>query len=101
MSLASTLTRYIRHRTWDIPTFDVFGSKPSKMSNVGMSHVRCRMYRVRVEVLYGILSGILLTLSLPKPDLYPLAWVALIPLLCVILRDPNPRAVALVSYIAG
>src|SRR5207249_1989915 len=57
--------------------------------------------RVRVEVLYGILSGVLLTLSLPKPDLYPLAWIGLVPLLLVILRDPNPRPVALVSYIAG
>jgi len=57
--------------------------------------------RVSVEVLYGILSGLLLTLSLPKPDLYPLAWIAFVPLLFVILRDPNPRRVALISYIAG
>jgi apolipoprotein N-acyltransferase len=57
--------------------------------------------RVRVEVLYAVLSGILLTLSLPKPDLYPLAWIALIPWLFVILSESNPRRVAGVSYIAG
>jgi apolipoprotein N-acyltransferase len=57
--------------------------------------------RVRAAVLYGIISGLLLTLSLPKPDLYPLAWIALVPLLSVILRESNIRRLALTSYIAG
>jgi apolipoprotein N-acyltransferase len=57
--------------------------------------------RVRVEVLYGILSGLLLTLSLPKPDFYPLAWIALVPWLYAILREPNRRPVAIFSWVAG
>jgi apolipoprotein N-acyltransferase len=33
--------------------------------------------------------------------LYPLAWIALVPLFGVILSEPNLRRVAVVSYIAG
>src|SRR2546422_8473412 len=39
-----------------------------------------------IPILAGAVSGLLLTLSLPKPDLYPLAWIALVPLLFVIAR---------------
>ena len=57
--------------------------------------------RVRVAVLYGVLSGALLVLSLPKPDLYPLAWIALVPLLFVVVRQSAPRPIAAASYAAG
>src|SRR5437667_4289108 len=38
--------KYMGHRTWDIPTFDIVRARSSfpKMSNVGMSHVRSQMH---------------------------------------------------------
>src|SRR5881296_1820265 len=48
----------------------------------------------------GIVSGILLVLSLPKPDLYPLAWVALVPWLYVI-SSATLHEVVTVAYAAG
>lgn len=39
-------------------------------------------------LLWGLLSGVVLALSFPRPDLAPLAWVGLIPLLLVMPRRP-------------
>ncbi len=47
-----------------------------------------------------LLSGILLALSFPKPDISVLAWVALIPLLYSI-RDKSPRQSFKEGFIAG
>src|SRR5215468_10241365 len=52
-------------------------------------------------ILFGVSSGLLLVLSLPKPDLYPLAWIALTPLLFAIARAGNWRRAAVASYAAG
>src|SRR5437899_10451455 len=49
----------------------------------------------------GIVSGILLVLSLPKPDLYPLAWIALTPWLYVMSGVPTLRHTLVVAYSAG
>jgi apolipoprotein N-acyltransferase len=49
----------------------------------------------------GALSGLLLVLSLPKPDLYPLAWIALVPLLLLLSAARTWREAALPSYFAG
>src|SRR5947209_4933325 len=49
----------------------------------------------------GIASGILLVLSLPKPDLYPLAWIALTPWLYVIASGSTLRRMFAASYAAG
>jgi apolipoprotein N-acyltransferase len=49
----------------------------------------------------GALTGALLVLSLPKPDLYPLAWLALVPLLIVIGRAKSAAQVVISSYVAG
>ena len=57
--------------------------------------------RMRVAVLCGVLSGTLLVLSLPKPDLYPFAWVALVPLLFVIARKGNAKRAAAGAYATG
>jgi apolipoprotein N-acyltransferase len=43
----------------------------------------------------------LLVLSLPKPDLYPLAWIALVPLLLVLASGNSVPHVIASSYIAG
>lgn len=48
-----------------------------------------------------MLAGLLLVLSLPKPDLYALAWVALVPLFFSMIRATNWRGAALSCYIAG
>jgi apolipoprotein N-acyltransferase len=42
-----------------------------------------------------------MVLSLPKPDLYPLAWFALIPLLVAIARAATYSEAALAGYAAG
>jgi apolipoprotein N-acyltransferase len=54
-----------------------------------------------IAVICGIVSGVLLVLSLPKPDLYPLAWLALIPWLYVIGSRPAVRQTVYASYAAG
>lgn len=40
-------------------------------------------------------------LSLPKPDLYPLAWIALVPLLYTLTRAITWKPAAICSYAAG
>jgi apolipoprotein N-acyltransferase len=55
----------------------------------------------RTVVPMGALSGALLVLSLPKPDLYPLAWIALVPLLYLIGGTQSVSAVMISSYVAG
>ena len=57
--------------------------------------------RATVFVPLSLLSGALLVLSLPKPDLYPLAWFAFVPLILVLARAASFRAAALASYITG
>jgi apolipoprotein N-acyltransferase len=52
-------------------------------------------------LLAGALSGGLLVLSLPKPDLYPLAWIALIPWLYVVASGKALRPTLAASYAAG
>jgi apolipoprotein N-acyltransferase len=49
----------------------------------------------------GGASGLLLVLSLPKPDLYPLAWIALVPVLYALARAHSWVQAASVSYAAG
>jgi len=55
---------------------------------------------MKSTILLAALSGLLLVLSLPKPDFYPLAWIALVPLLYVIARATTAHVV-LASYISG
>src|SRR5215467_11053449 len=51
--------------------------------------------------LLSVLSGALLVLSLPKPDLYPLAWIALVPLFFVVATARSVTQTVLGSYLAG
>jgi apolipoprotein N-acyltransferase len=44
---------------------------------------------------------LLLVLSLPKPDLYPLAWFALVPLLIVLANTASLNQALLSAYVAG
>lgn len=46
------------------------------------------MVRIDKTLLVAALSGGLLALSFPRPDFYPLAWVALVPLLLVMEKRP-------------
>ncbi len=46
------------------------------------------MLRIDKTLLIAAFSGWLLALSFPRPDFYPLAWVALVPLLLVMDRRP-------------
>jgi apolipoprotein N-acyltransferase len=54
-----------------------------------------------IPIVYGIVTGVLLVLSLPKPDFYPLVWIALAPLLFAIARQNAPLKVVFSSYAAG
>jgi apolipoprotein N-acyltransferase len=51
--------------------------------------------------LFGAVSGLLLVLSLPKPDLHLLAWIALVPLLAALARATSWRQAAGAGYVAG
>ncbi len=51
-------------------------------------------------MIFAILSGILLALSMPGPDLGALAWIALIPLFWA-LRGKEPKEAFRLSFIAG
>jgi len=53
------------------------------------------------NISFGLISGTLLVLSLPKPDLYPLAWIALVPLLFATANATTAREVFIASYVAG
>jgi apolipoprotein N-acyltransferase len=54
----------------------------------------------RASIPVGAVTGILLVLSLPKPDLYPVAWIALVPLLWFIATNTISQTI-LASYVAG
>ncbi|HKY30416.1 MAG TPA: apolipoprotein N-acyltransferase [Pyrinomonadaceae bacterium] len=49
----------------------------------------------------AIASAILLILSFPRFNFWPLAWVALVPLLVVLARKPDARRAFLLGWIAG
>ena len=53
------------------------------------------------ELATPIGSGLLLILSFPDYNLWPLAWVALVPLLVLIARQPSPRRSFLRGWVFG
>src|SRR5262245_21322768 len=55
----------------------------------------------RTSIPLGALSGALLVLSLPKPDLCLLAWVARVPLLFTVAQAATASEAFLASYVAG
>src|SRR5438552_16125381 len=63
--------------------------------------------RVRVEAsaitdaALALFSALLLVISFPDFNLWPLAWVALVPLLVVIARKPAPRRAFLLGWLTG
>lgn len=46
-------------------------------------------------------TALLLILSFPNFEFYPLAWIALVPLLVVIARQPSPRRAFLLGWLTG
>jgi apolipoprotein N-acyltransferase len=57
--------------------------------------------RLTTRLVSGAFSGALLVLSLPKPDLYFLSWIALLPLLVALHGVAGRREAALVGYASG
>ena len=53
------------------------------------------------SILIPAAAGVLLVLSLPKPDLYPLAWIALVPLLIGIAKTTTVKETVIAAYVAG
>jgi apolipoprotein N-acyltransferase len=55
----------------------------------------------RVEAALAVLSSVLLILSFPDFDLWPLAWVGLVPLLLAVARKPQPRIAFVLGWMTG
>ncbi|MGA9996018.1 MAG: apolipoprotein N-acyltransferase [Pyrinomonadaceae bacterium] len=53
------------------------------------------------EVGLALLSALLLILSFPDFNLWPLAWVALVPLFLAVVRRPNIHTAFLLGWISG
>lgn len=49
----------------------------------------------------AVVSGLILVLALPKPDLYYLGWVALVPLLLTLSENKKRGTAVLLGYVAG
>ncbi|HXE75452.1 MAG TPA: apolipoprotein N-acyltransferase [Candidatus Xenobia bacterium] len=56
---------------------------------------------LRYPTVYALLSGVLLVLSFPRPQLSLLAWVALAPLLVVLMQNRARWRLFLYGYVAG
>ncbi|HEX8749440.1 MAG TPA: apolipoprotein N-acyltransferase [Pyrinomonadaceae bacterium] len=55
----------------------------------------------RVETALALLSSLLLILSFPDFNLWPLAWIALIPLLIIVARRPEAPRSFLLGWLMG
>jgi apolipoprotein N-acyltransferase len=55
---------------------------------------------MRAAWFWSVLSGVLLTVGFPRAGLFPLSWVALIPLLLAV-RDRTPRRALALGYVCG
>ena len=53
------------------------------------------------NTILAILSGILLVLSHPSFNLFPLAWIGLVPLLLAVMSVPNAKSAFRIGYISG
>ncbi len=53
------------------------------------------------NTILAVLSGILLVLSHPSFNLFPLAWVGLVPLLIAVRSVPNAKSAIRIGYISG
>ena len=56
---------------------------------------------LRRAILYAVLSGILIVLSLPHFDLWPLSWIAFVPLLIAIQKVDKLKSVFFLGLITG
>lgn len=56
---------------------------------------------VGLRLLLSAMSGCLITLSLPKPDIHQFAWICLVPLLIAIQQSYRWKEAAVHGYIAG
>ncbi len=54
-----------------------------------------------IETATAIISAILLVVSFPDFNLWPLAWVALVPLLVVVARKPQPGRCFILGWLFG
>lgn len=55
----------------------------------------------RTEWIAAGVTTLLLILAFPNFELYPLAWIALVPLLVVIARDPTPLKAFILGWATG
>src|SRR3979409_2085334 len=77
------------------------------MNSRGLARTSGFASRVRSEVPSlpecgaALVSAVLLVISFPDFDLWPLAWIALVPVLLVIVRKPKPVSSFLLGWIFG
>ena len=62
------------------------------------AHAFMKRYRITI---FAVFSGILLVLSHPSFNLFPLAWVGLVPLLIAARSVPNAKSAFRIGYISG
>src|SRR6056297_296865 len=96
-SVATLLSNLARCRRW-VKKFALASSTcllkkgiSVRCSRSGFFHcgqIWVMMARIDRSLLLAACSGGLLALSFPRPDFYPLAWVALVPLLLVMEKRP-------------
>jgi len=78
-------------------------------SDVTVPETGSALLRTRTDTRYpgisqtaaALFSAFLLVLSFPNFDLRPLAWVALIPLLILLVRRPNARSAFILGWLWG
>jgi apolipoprotein N-acyltransferase len=80
------------------------GSSDVTVPETGSAWLRSRAvthYSGIAKTASVLLSAFLLVLSFPDFDLYPLAWVGLIPLLIPLVRQPNSRSAFILGWLWG
>jgi len=84
-----------------------FVSTPSRVSPSGAARLTAISAGIRSAApslgncSIAMVAGALLVLSFPDFDLWPLAWVALIPLFLVLARDPHPGRAFFLGWLFG
>jgi apolipoprotein N-acyltransferase len=77
------------------------GSNPSRLQKTILSSRDRSRTAVIADSGLAVLCALLLALSFPDFNLWPLAWIGLVPLLILIERRPAPIRAAMFGWLAG
>ncbi len=82
-------------------------AKDARLKPVRASRLSRLLTQIRTDApsftscVAALLSAALLITSFPDFDLWPLAWIALVPLLLVVVRQPKPITALLLGWLFG